>query len=68
MPDTPEVRQQEIRYLTTWAVVLRIAKGYASDELVAVLHRARDLCQRHGDPRRMFEILFGLWNRQRWAG
>ena len=61
MPDTPEVRQQEIRYLTTWAVVLRIAKGYASDELVAVLHRARDLCQRHGDPRRMFEILFGLW-------
>jgi predicted ATPase len=59
--DAPEVRQQEIRFLLTRAVALRIAKGYGSDELLATLVRARDLCQMHDDPRQMFQVLFGLW-------
>ena len=42
-------------------VALRIAEGYGSDELLATLVRARDLCQLQGDPRQMFQILFGLW-------
>ena len=61
MSDSAEVRQQEIKFLTTRAVALRIAKGYGSDELLATLLRARDLCQLQGDPRQMFQILFGLW-------
>ena len=61
MPDSTEVRQQEIKLLTTRAIALRIAKGYGSDELFATLVRARDLCQLQGDPQQMFQILFGLW-------
>jgi class 3 adenylate cyclase/predicted ATPase len=61
MSESTEVRQQEIKFLTTRAVALRIAKGYGSDELLATLVRARDLCQLQGDPRQMFQILFGLW-------
>ena len=61
MPDSTEVRQQEIKLLTTRAVALRIAKGYGSDELLATLVRARGLCQLQGDPQQMFQILFGLW-------
>ena len=61
MPDATAMRQQEIRLLATRAVALRVAKGYGSDELLATLLRARDLCQKHGDPRQMFQILFGLW-------
>jgi len=61
MSDATEVRQQEIRFLVTRAVALRIAKGYGSDELLATLVRARKLCQLHGDPRQMFQVLFGLW-------
>jgi len=72
MPDSTEVRQEAIKFLTTRAVVLRIAKGYGSDELVATLLRARDLCQRGGDTRQMFQILFGLWTakagRADWLG
>jgi adenylate cyclase len=61
MSDATEVRQQEIRLLLTRAVALRIAKGYGSDELLATLVRARDLCQMHNDPRQKFQVLFGLW-------
>jgi class 3 adenylate cyclase/predicted ATPase len=61
MSDAAEVRQQEIRLLVTRAVALRIAKGYGSDELLATLVRARRLCHLHGDPRQMFQVLFGLW-------
>ena len=61
MPDATAMRQQEIRFLATRAVALRVAKGYGSEELLATLLRARDLCQKHGDPRQMFQILFGLW-------
>ena len=61
IPDANAVRQQEIKFLTTRAVALRIAKGYGSDELLATLVRARELCQTHGDPRQMFQILFGIW-------
>jgi class 3 adenylate cyclase/tetratricopeptide (TPR) repeat protein len=72
MPDSTEVCQEAIKFLTTRAVVLRIAKGYGSDELVATLLRARDLCQRGGDTRQMFQILFGLWTakagRADWLG
>ena len=61
MSDSDKVHQQEIKFLTTRAVALRIAKGYGSDELLATLLRARDLCQLQGDARQMFQILFGLW-------
>src|SRR5205085_8524301 len=43
------------------AVALRIAKGYGSEELLATLVRARELCQLQGDSQQMFQILFGLW-------
>jgi hypothetical protein len=72
MPDSTEVHQEAIKFLTTRAVVLRIAKGYGSDELVATLLRARDLCQQDGDSQQMFQILFGLWTakggRADWLG
>ena len=68
MSDSTEVRQQEIKFLTTRAVALRIAKGYGSDELLATLVRARDLCRLQGDPRQMFQILFGLWTARAGGG
>jgi hypothetical protein len=54
MSDSTEVRRQEIKFLTTRAVALRIAKGYGSDELLATLVRARDLSQQQGDSQQMF--------------
>jgi class 3 adenylate cyclase/tetratricopeptide (TPR) repeat protein len=68
VPDTPEARQMEIQFLTSRAVVLRIAKGYGADELLGVLERARDLCRRYGDSCQMFQILFGIWTAQAGRG
>jgi tetratricopeptide (TPR) repeat protein len=68
VPDTPEARQKEIQFLTSRAVVLRVAKGYGADELLGVLQRARDLCRRYGDSRQMFQILFGIWTAQAGRG
>jgi class 3 adenylate cyclase/tetratricopeptide (TPR) repeat protein len=68
MPDNADSRRQEIRLLTTRGVVLRIARGYGSDELLSVLERARNLCQRYGDSRQMFQILSGMWAAQAGRG
>jgi len=36
-------------------------RGYAAPEVGPILLRARDLCQRIGDPQQLFGIMLGMW-------
>ncbi|MDB5309813.1 MAG: pknB 32 [Gemmataceae bacterium] len=51
----------ELQFLTTLAPAYIAARGYAAPEVGPVLVRARDLCQRIGEPRQHFGIMLGVW-------
>jgi serine/threonine protein kinase/tetratricopeptide (TPR) repeat protein len=51
----------ELQFLTTLAPAYIAARGYATPEVGPALVRARDLCERIGDPQRQLGIMLGLW-------
>jgi class 3 adenylate cyclase/tetratricopeptide (TPR) repeat protein len=59
-PDTPEHRKQELDLQTTLGPALMAIKGYASPEVEAVYHRARELCRHVGETPQLFPVLGGL--------
>jgi DNA-binding SARP family transcriptional activator len=67
----PSSRQrdgEELGLLLERAPSLRALQGYASSELVAVLHRARSLAEGLGDAPALFQVLRNLWGQQFVAG
>ena len=60
LPATPEQVQQELTLLLTLGGPLMVTKGTAMPETSQVYLRARDLCQRVGDPQQLFAALQGL--------
>lgn len=51
----------ELQFLTTLAPAYIAARGYAAPEVGPILVRARELCQRIGEPRQQFGIMLGMW-------
>jgi predicted ATPase len=51
----------ELPLLTTLAPAYIAARGYAAPEVGPILVRARELCQRIGEPRQQFGIMLGMW-------
>jgi class 3 adenylate cyclase/predicted ATPase len=58
---TPERDTRELQFLTALAPAYIAARGYAAPEAGPILLRARDLCQRLGNPQQVFGIMLGLW-------
>jgi predicted ATPase/class 3 adenylate cyclase len=52
---------RELQFLTTLGPTYITARGYAAPEVGPTLQRARELCQRIGDPQQLFGIMLGMW-------
>jgi len=60
LADTPARAQQEIALQLALGWPLINVRGYAATEVEQTYTRARELCERQGDARRMYEALWGL--------
>jgi predicted ATPase len=61
LPDSPERIQRELLLQLAVGPALIAVKGYAAPEVERAYTRARELCERVGDPPEVFPALFGLW-------
>jgi len=63
LPESPERIQQELDLLLVIGPALLGVRGVASQasEAEAAYSRARELCERLGDPPELFPALWGLW-------
>ena len=61
LPGTPARAQQELAVQMTLGPVLMALKGGGAPEVERVYTRARDLCERVGEPAELFRVLWGVW-------
>ena len=61
LPDSPERIQRELLLQLALGPALIAVKGWAAPEVERAYTRARELCERLGDPPELFPALFGLW-------
>jgi predicted ATPase len=61
IPATPQRDQLELILQTSLGNTLMTIQGYGSPEVKNTLDRARDLCQKVGEPHQLFQVLHGLW-------
>ena len=61
LPDSPERIQRELLLQLAVGPALIAVKGYAAPEAERAYTRARELCERLGDPPELFAVLLGLW-------
>jgi len=60
-PDTPQRAEQEVALQVALGGPLMAMKGRGAPEVEQVYTRAQALCQRIGDPPRLFPVLWGLF-------
>jgi predicted ATPase len=60
LPDSPERIQRELLLHLAFGPALMAIKGFAAPEVERAYTRARELCERLGDPPELFPALFGL--------
>jgi predicted ATPase/class 3 adenylate cyclase len=61
LPDSPERIQRELRLQLTLGPASIAVKGYAAPEVELAFTRARQLCERLGDPPELFPALLGMY-------
>jgi tetratricopeptide (TPR) repeat protein len=64
LPDDPEPIQRELLLQLAIARALIPLKSRGAPEVERAYTRARELCERVGDPPELFPVLFGLWTVQ----
>jgi predicted ATPase len=62
LSDSPERVQRELVLQLALGPALLAVKGWGAPEAERAYTRARELCERAGDPSELFPVLFGLWN------
>ena len=62
LPETHERSQQELTVQMTLGTALRATKGGGAPEVERLYTRARELCERVGEPSQLFRVLWGLWS------
>lgn len=60
-PESPSRDAQELQLLVTLGAACIAAHGYAAPQVGSILHRARELCERIGEPGQLFGIMLGIW-------
>jgi predicted ATPase len=61
LPDSPERIQGELRLQLAIGPALSAVKGWAAPEVERAYTRARELCERVGEPPERLPALIGLW-------
>jgi TOMM system kinase/cyclase fusion protein len=61
LPDTPERSRQELLVQMTLGPALMATKGGGAPEVERLYTRARELCERVGEPSELFWVLWGGW-------
>ncbi len=61
LPESPARIQQELVLQLAVGPALMAVKAYAGPEAQRAYTRARELCERLGDPSELFPALYGLW-------
>ena len=61
LPDSPEHTEQKISLQLTLGVPLIATEGYAAPGVGNVYLKARELCQRLGEPPEISQVLWGVW-------
>jgi class 3 adenylate cyclase/predicted ATPase len=61
LPESPERMQRELVLLLAIGASLIAVRGNTAPEVEAAYSRARELCERLGDPAELFAVLWGLW-------
>jgi predicted ATPase/class 3 adenylate cyclase len=61
LPDSSEHIQRELLLQLALGPALTVVKGYAAPETERAYTRARELCERLGEPPELFSALLGLW-------
>jgi class 3 adenylate cyclase/predicted ATPase len=62
LPDSPECVQRELRLQLAIGPALISVKGWGAPEVERASTRARELCERLGDPPELFSALGAVWN------
>jgi len=62
LPDSPERIRRELLLQLALGPALITIKGWAALEVERAFTRARELCERLGDPPELFPVLFGLFS------
>jgi len=61
LPDNAQRVQQELSLQLAIGFALNAVKGWAAPEVESAFTRARELCQRLGDPTELFPAMLGVW-------
>jgi class 3 adenylate cyclase/predicted ATPase len=61
LAESPERDALELRFLNPLGTAYLASRGYAAPEVGPVFCRARELCERVGEPKQRFAILWGTW-------
>ena len=61
LPDGTERIQRELQLQLVLGPALIAIKGWSAPEVERAYFRARELCQRLGDPPQLFPTLVGVW-------
>jgi class 3 adenylate cyclase/predicted ATPase len=61
LPETTENLKQELALQIALYAPLAGAKGYGAPEVDSAYNRARELCEKVGEPSQLFLVLYGLW-------
>jgi class 3 adenylate cyclase/predicted ATPase len=61
LPNTPERSRQELVVQMTLGPALMATKGGGAPEVERLYTRARELCERVGEPSELFRVLWGVW-------
>jgi predicted ATPase len=62
LPETRDHSRQELVVQMTLGMALRATKGAGDPEVEQRYTRARELCERVGEPSQLFRVLWGLWS------
>ncbi len=61
LEESPERNLQELEFLNPLGTVYIAVHGYAALEVGPIYQRARELCERSGQPQQLFAIMWGTW-------
>jgi predicted ATPase len=61
LPESYERSKQELVVQMTLGMALMATKGSSAPEVERLYTRARELCERVGEPPQLFRVLWGLW-------
>jgi DNA-binding winged helix-turn-helix (wHTH) protein/predicted ATPase len=61
LSDSPDRTRQEVAIQIALGPALMAIEGWGAPEVERAYARARELCERLGDPPELFQVLWGLW-------